>query len=1679
MVDPDNLTEAYAQRRQEADTADLDEWWSQRLTPTAPPVNPRALGQPQPQAGPQGLTAKVGQVVGEGARMIGGGVVDALTHTFKALEFGQEGSAGVQDVVTPPLTGEAPTPATPSALIPQVPRTGSMPLDMARDLIGVAATVAVASASGAPPLLAGMVGDYTASAGMQGRLTDLLTSFAPGLKDTPLIGPLATFLESDPDDTKAMAGFKSAVEGVIAGALLSGGVKAVRAGLHPTQTAEQITDAFRQLRDSPTGQLLREESGAIPIGPGGVEPPRPEAPTPAAAPRPAPQVAERPVAELTLDPQRFQYKVQQGAGGATGSLAGVQQYDPNLAGIIQVWTDPADGKTYVVNGHNRVDLATRLGAETIPVRYLAAETAEEARTIGALTNVAEGRGNPIDAAKLFRDTGLTVEDLKARGIPLRERIAADGLALANLQESLFNDVIQGQLPLERAIVIGSKVADPDQQLKLVQLLREQPRVNLETVRELADFVQAAPSEQVLQDTLFGAEEVTQSLALDKARLAGSIREQLSKDKTLFARVSQERSAQRLTEAGNIIHVEEAARIAEQSERLLNIFDRLKYRAGPISDILNDAAGEIRAGGSLNDIRPRTYQRLTAALPEAVRGAEAESLSGAATGVRPGEFTTSTGDQLLARAERPRGAVSEAGVPIRDRPVAPSVSPEPPAGEAPTAGKTFYHGGSSPMTEWRHMPEAANPHDNQGLGIFFTPDEGSAKNWAGEGGAVTPVRLDLKHPYTVDTWEDLKRQFVQASQGRLSTAAQIKASLQAQGYDGVILRNPTETEIFGRDRGFYIAFEPASIKNEAAAPPAAPPRLPPEAPPTGGLPPEPPQPPRGPYTPEAEAARQLLSGQGYEDVAGRINLARITAPERVQVVLDTVNKLNVESGATETAVRGVVSHADTLDASRGRVTIESLLAREPGEMLPGIPLNEQITAARRLRTTSGRYLTGLAERVTTGDQDAAAVLYDALAVHGRLDDAVTGMSAEVGRALEAHKIGAAAERGVFDAAALGELADRLRGVSPEAQAAAGGLPVVISPERLAQMISAAQRAAGREGVNTMARQATQPGVTSMLMEAWINGLLSNPPTHLANALSNSVTAFWAVGERALAARLHPGVAEGVMTGEATAMLHGLVEGFGDALQLAFRAVRRGEASFGGASKTEISRAISGETLQLTGPLGRAVDLVGEVIRLPGRALIASDEFFKAINYRMELRAQVFRQATREGLEGDALVSRMTQLVAEPPRTIKAAAEGHAFYQTFNQELGPTGQAFMSFANSHPAIRLILPFIRTPTNIFKYSLERMPVLNLLLSGVRDDLRLGGVRRDLALAKTALGGLVMGTAGVLAASGMITGDGPHDPVLRKRLQETGWQPYSLKIGHTYYSYNRLDPLGALLGIAANIGELRAELPQADLDQVSMAAVLGTMEAMTSKSYLQGLSSVLDAIRSPDQKGLNYLRSLARSLIPAGVAGIERSLDPTVREVHGLLDEMRARVPGYSADLPPRRNLWGEPIILEGGLGPDLISPIYTNTLTDDPVSTEIVRQRVALKLPEKVIGGSAPPRSPFAGERASHGVVLTPAEYDLYVRLAGNQLKLQGQGLHDRLAELIQSPRYQDQTNGPDGGKAYMIRKTVQVYRQAAEARLSDPHGPTPELAALIRAREVERLHPRLPSAAGLPAGLALTP
>lgn len=352
--------------------------------------------------------------------------------------------------------------------------------------------------------------------------------------------------------------------------------------------------------------------------------------------QPQARVAEVDPRTLAVDAERFQFKSDTDAQGVTGKLKDVKTYDPNLGGILSVWRDPADGKTYVVNGHHRLELAMRTGAPSVAVRYIDAADAPTARYVGALINIAEGQGKAIDAAKVFHARNMTPEQLKAQGISLGGKVASDGMALANLDDSLFRQVANGTMPEGRGVAVGRSGLDHAGQRALFGLIeraqRSGKKLSDADVGQLAHEVSHAPSvQQDTSDSLFGDEfGGAQNLAVEKAQLASYVRQRLGEDKTLFGRLTNEGKAQKLAKGGNQINTGENARLAGEAAAAVERFDSARRLNDQVVDqALNHAAEAIHRGENANGVREELYATIRGRALASDAGAGAESAPGGA------------------------------------------------------------------------------------------------------------------------------------------------------------------------------------------------------------------------------------------------------------------------------------------------------------------------------------------------------------------------------------------------------------------------------------------------------------------------------------------------------------------------------------------------------------------------------------------------------------------------------------------------------------------------------------------------------------------------------------------------------------------------------------------------------------------------------------------------------------------------------------------------------------------------------------------------------------------------------------------------------------------------------------------------------------------------------------------
>ena len=482
-------------------------------------------------------------------------------------------------------------------------------------------------------------------------------------------------------------------------------------------------------------------------------------------------------------------------------------------------------------------------------------------------------------------------------------------------------------------------------------------------------------------------------------------------------------------------------------------------------------------------------------------------------------------------------------------------------------------------------------------------------------------------------------------------------------------------------------------------------------------------------------------------------------------------------------------------------------------------------------------------------------------------------------------------------------------------------------------------------------------------------------------------------------------------------------------------------------------------------GRFLDGVGSLVRVPGSVFTTITDFAKAVHVGAEMDAQAWRLATNKGLKGEEFSNFVSKYSVEQQTnpdvwqdpdyvTIWERAQQAAKERTFTADSGKIGKAITGLANTVPLGRVVLPFLKVPMNLVKFGFERTPLIGMLSKEMQGEIAAGGARRDLALAKQAMGVMIYGTAATLAASGHLTGYGPLDPNLRKQKSDEGWLPNSAHVGDKFYQLSGLEPYGMMLGWAADIHEMSGQIPadhplQERIAEYALAATLATSREVVSRTWMKGLSDTLDALTSNRgdtwvQHANTLAQQYAKSVVPRVVAQTARAQDPYQLEVRSIGDAIRSEIPGMSKDVPAHRDLFGEPHFLEGGLGPDTISPVYESTWKHDPVREEIISQDMSI--PESsyhpgFIGPRVPKDEVFLGAGPNEKVPLTPKEKDRLAVLIGREVTIDGMNLHESLADLMASSDYKEAVGGRGGVKEALVKQRISEFRKEGEAALQD--------------------------------------
>ena len=619
------------------------------------------------------------------------------------------------------------------------------------------------------------------------------------------------------------------------------------------------------------------------------------------------------------------------------------------------------------------------------------------------------------------------------------------------------------------------------------------------------------------------------------------------------------------------------------------------------------------------------------------------------------------------------------------------------------------------------------------------------------------------------------------------------------------------------------------------------------------------------------------------------------------------------------------------------------------------------------------------------------------------------------------------------------------------------------------------------VRYLKRLTTAPthNVIDLLNEYYTNSLLSNPATHMVNVLGNTVVAGVSPAEHIIGGYINQGLAKGANTlgidwladwlkgGGDEAVQEGIYRylntfnAIQDGLQLAEASLKTGTNSFGtsaianGLVDAVPEQVLSSAIFKMNPNTDAAklIDTMGKMLNIPSRCCMAEDTFFKVIASRSEAATQLWKEALSKNITdpqaikdyiGDNLASKFKSVYDETGKLIKQAAidknvEEYALVQTFNNDRGTLVSMLQTAKQKCPLLHPIIPFVRTPARILDWTIQRTPI-GLLYESQRQAFLGGGAEASKRLGQYAVGGTFITGAVMLAQNGKLTGGGPDSFQAKKSMQDLGWQPYSIKIGDKWYSYNRLDPIGSFFGVVGDYMDLAQAASDSDVDNNSiadMAQMLMTVMAknVTDKTYLQNIGTLIQIINNPDpnsKKVQSWAAQLAGGFVPRILANGARDTgitDPYMKEASDFAAKLKAKMPYLSNELPTQYSWMTGDARAYGDYS--LVNFIPNREAAKDQVKMELLTYGAKLGGPAKTMSNTR----------------LTDEQYSRLCELHGT-VKLGGLTMMESLENLVESPVYQQLPEGQ--ARMKKINAVIQQYRETARKQLRQEY---PELVKTV--------------------------
>jgi hypothetical protein len=182
--------------------------------------------------------------------------------------------------------------------------------------------------------------------------------------------------------------------------------------------------------------------------------------------------------------------------------------------------------------------------------------------------------------------------------------------------------------------------------------------------------------------------------------------------------------------------------------------------------------------------------------------------------------------------------------------------------------------------------------------------------------------------------------------------------------------------------------------------------------------------------------------------------------------------------------------------------------------------------------------------------------------------------------------------------------------------------------------------------------------------------------------------------------------------------------------------------------------------------------------------------------------------------------------------------------------------------------VVPFTNVIANVFNATIEYSPLGAITALSPKGNTELEkNISRDEAMTKALIGTVALVSLLVLSSGDdddeetiQITARGAGDYKQNYTLNEIGWQPYSIRINGTWYSY-QYTPLFLALSIVGNVNDYRryrgSEGIDADLEASLVFSLKQVIPQMFQTTFLQGLTDFAEKAMSekPLEGGIEKL--------------------------------------------------------------------------------------------------------------------------------------------------------------------------------------------------------------------------------